>query len=219
MERTDARSAEWNTATARYAVGSRHAAGTQFADPSARRPAARILEPSLQCRGRHQRLLQQARVTAYASAGNAANHQVNLERRLRVRLNQATRPIDMATYEINLPDLVSALVEHAAAGVRVRLIADAKDPDPDDADRTARYALMRVYLERLARGRDGVRGTDDDMALFADSPIFAVEDLPLRTAHGLPPSATDLPSVTVQVGLRTVSARLLADAEQKRAGA
>lgn len=150
-------------------------------------------------------------MTGYATAGNAADGDVNLETRLISRINTATTTIDVATYELNLPDIVQALIDRAAAGVRV--IADAKRPT--DAEHVGRYELMRVYLERLARGRDATVGTADDVRLFADAPIFAVEDATLRAQHALPATPTDFPHVTVQVGSAVVSGYRIADGERK----
>lgn len=156
-------------------------------------------------------------LTDYATTDNAANHQINLEERLIVRLSQAQSRIDMAVYEINLGAIADALIERAGAGVPVRLLADAKDPDPADADRTSRYEAMRLLLERMARGADGAIGTADDIVLFADSPVFAVEDSAKRTAAGLPASPTGLTWVSVGVGNGTAEGYLLADAELKSA--
>lgn len=153
--------------------------------------------------------------TAYASAGNKANYHVNLEDRLIHRINGAQERIDVATYEINLPGIVDALVEKAAQGVDVRLIADAKDSD--DPHYAERYKLMRVYLEKMLRGKDGTLNTNDDIVLFSDSPIFAVEDSTMRSTYGLP-AFTDLRQVSVMVGTTEESGRLLADGEEKSAG-
>lgn len=48
--------------------------------------------------------------------GNEANYNVNLEDRLLKRLNEATTSIDLATYEINLPRIIDALMNKAAQG-------------------------------------------------------------------------------------------------------
>lgn len=152
-------------------------------------------------------------------AGNVANGAVDLQARLITRINAATQAVDLALYEINLPQVVAALQARAATGVMVRLAVDAKDPDPRDADEWARYAEMRLYLERLRRGADGVAGTGDDVRLRADAPVFAVTDAALRTAAGLPAAADDLPWLAAPVGLRMQSGRLLADGERKPDGA
>ncbi len=65
------------------------------------------------------------------------------------------------------------------------------------------------------RGADGVIGTADDVRVYADSPIFAVEDSAVRASFGLPATPTGLPSVTVVVGSTSTSGYLLADAELK----
>ena len=156
-------------------------------------------------------------LTDYATTGNLANYQINLEQRLITRLDAAQSTIDVAIYEINLPDIADALIARAAAGVTVRLIADAKDPDPNDTARVARYEDMRLQLERLARGSDGIVGTSDDITLFSDSPIFAVEDSTKRTAVGLPSSPSDFPFVNVTVGTKAKSGYLIADGELKSA--
>ncbi|MFQ5534092.1 MAG: phospholipase D-like domain-containing protein [Sphingomonadales bacterium] len=156
-------------------------------------------------------------LTDYATAGNLANHQINLEERLISRLGGAQSTIDLAIYEINLTAIADALIERAAAGVFVRVIADSKDPSPTDTDRVTRYEDMRLQLERLLRGTDGTIGTADDIALFSDSPIFAVEDSAKRTAAGLPATLDGLTQVTVGVGNGTETGYLIADAELKTA--
>ncbi len=151
--------------------------------------------------------------TSYASAGNEANYNVNLETRLINRLNQATTSIDFATYEINLPGIVDTLIAKAAEGVDVRVIADAKDAtDPHYIDR---FATMRLHVEKMVRGQDGVIGTADDIFVFSDSPMFAVEDSAARTAFGLPATPGDFPYVTVAVGNSDTSGYLFVDAEEK----
>lgn len=151
-------------------------------------------------------------------AGNVANGAVDLQARLLARINAATQAVDAALYEINLPQVVTALQARAATGVTVRLVIDAKDPDPLDADETARYAEMRLYLEQLRRGADGIVGTIDDVRLRADAPVFAVTDAARRAAFALPPSADDLPWLAAPVGLRMESGRLIADGERKPDG-
>ncbi|QHE51502.1 phospholipase D-like domain-containing protein [Pontibacillus sp. HMF3514] len=152
----------------------------------------------------------------YATSGNEANYNVNLEDRLIKRINNATESIDMATYEINLPNIIDALVTKAAEGVDVRIIADAKDGS--DPHYTERYRKMRLYVEQLLRGEDGTIGTSDDVHVFSDSIMFAVEDQTLREQYGLPSSVTGMEQVTVGVGNDTQSGYRLADAEQKDDG-
>ncbi|WP_394138370.1 phospholipase D-like domain-containing protein [Cytobacillus oceanisediminis] len=152
----------------------------------------------------------------YASAGNEANYNVNFEDILIKRLNSATKSIDFATYEINLPRVVDTLIQKAAEGVDVRVIADSKDSaDPHYAER---FETMRLYLEKMARGQDSAMGTADDIVIFSDSPMFAVEDGAKRTSKGLPSSANDIDQVTVTVGNSDVTGRLFVDAESKSTG-
>ena len=141
-----------------------------------------------------------------AAPGNVANYNVNLEHELADFVAGANATVDVATYELNLPDVVDALIARAAAGVTVRVIADSKDELHDDGTVSESYQEARLYYEKLLRG--GVH-------LFADSVIFAVEDPALRQSYGLPRNIKDLPYVTVQVGSQTMSGYLLADAEHK----
>jgi len=136
-------------------------------------------------------------LTSY-NQGSLANHNVNLETRLINRINAATSTIDMATYELNLPDLIDALIDRADAGVRVRVIADCKDYDLDGE--SSNWDKFRMNLEKMARGDDGTVGTSDDIVILADSPIFAVEDSTTRTAAGLPSTPTGFTSQTLNVG-------------------
>ncbi len=152
----------------------------------------------------------------YATSGNEANYNVNLEDRLLKRINNATESIDLATYEINLPNIIDALVAKASQGVDVRVIADAKDGS--DEHYTERYEKMRLYVEQLVRGEDGKLGTSDDVHVFSDSIMFAVEDETLREQYGLPSSLDGMEHVTVEVGNDTESGYLLADAEEKSEG-
>ncbi|RSD26904.1 competence protein ComEA [Mesobacillus subterraneus] len=152
----------------------------------------------------------------YASPGNEANYNVNFEDVLINRLKSATKSIDFATYEINLPRVVDTLVQKAAQGIDVRVIADSKDAaDPHYAER---FEVMRMYLEKMVRGQDGKIGTADDITVFSDSPMFALEDQEKRTAKGLPASADDIKQVTVNVGNSETTGRLFVDAEAKAAG-
>ncbi len=161
----------------------------------------------------------QPALTAHAKPGNKANHSVNMEERLMARLRQATNTIDMTIYEINLPSLTDKLIRKAAEGVRVRVVADAKEPNPEDEERVERWEVARMTMERLARGADGVPGTDDDVILFANSPIFAFEgDSERRRAMGLPAQADDFPSASKMIGMKEVEGRLLADGERREDG-
>jgi phosphatidylserine/phosphatidylglycerophosphate/cardiolipin synthase-like enzyme len=152
----------------------------------------------------------------YATTGNEANYNVNLEDRLIARINAATSSIDFATYEINLPKIVDALINRAANGVSVRVIADAKDAD--DPHYTERYETMRLYVEKMVRGLDGKVGTSDDIHVFSDSAMLAVEDSTKRTNYGLPASPDDFPYVTITVGSSDISGYFMVDAEQKTDG-
>ncbi|MCA1064152.1 phospholipase D-like domain-containing protein [Rossellomorea sp. AcN35-11] len=151
--------------------------------------------------------------TQYALPGNEANYNVNLEDRLIKRLNEATTSIDFATYEINLPRVVDTLMEKAAQGVDVRILADAKDGS--DPHYTERYETMRLYLERLVRGKDGVVGSADDAHILSDSPMFVVEDAAKRSAHNLPAGFSDFPERNVTVGSTATSGYMFAEGELK----
>jgi phosphatidylserine/phosphatidylglycerophosphate/cardiolipin synthase-like enzyme len=153
-------------------------------------------------------------LTQFATPGNTANYNVNLENRLLNRINEATESIDIATYEINLPNVVNALIEKAASGVTVRMIADAKplsDPEHD-----ARYELMKLYLEKLSRGKDGKVNTSDDVHIFSDSIVFAVEDTAKRTEYNLPQTGyQEFTQRTVEVGSGSQTGYMLVDGESK----
>ncbi len=155
----------------------------------------------------------QPALTQYAGEGNRANHSVNLEERLIHRIRSATNRIDITVYEINLPNLVDALKDKAAEGVIVRVIVDAKEPT--DPERIERYETMRLFLERMRRGRDGRLGTADDIRLLANSPIFAVEDPERRRAAGLPEHAYDLAMESLMIGSAKRQGRLLVNAARR----
>jgi len=156
-------------------------------------------------------------LTEYAQPGNEANHQINLEERLILRLSEAQNRIDLAIYDFTLADIADALIERAAAGVAVRVLTDAKEPDPGDSARVARYEDMRMQLERLVRGADGTPGTADDITVFADSLVFAVEDATRRADAGLPASPSDLPWLSGTAGNTAVEGYLVAEGELKAA--
>ncbi len=156
-------------------------------------------------------------LTEFASEGNEANHMINMEERILSRLRQATNTIDITIYELNLSGLTDMLIRKAAEGVRVRVVADSKEPNPEDEDRVKRWEDARLALERLARGADGVPGTDDDVILFANSPIFAFEgDADRRQAMGLPAQARDFPRVSPVIAITEISGRLLAEGERRK---
>jgi phosphatidylserine/phosphatidylglycerophosphate/cardiolipin synthase-like enzyme len=154
-------------------------------------------------------------IEAGASSGNEANYNVNLEDKLTARIATATSTLDVATYELGLEDVVDELIDRAANGVRVRIVADAKDPLNEDTSEDASYKLARVFYEKILRGADNTIGTSDDGHLMADSAIFAVEDSTFRTAHGLPSTPTGISSVTVKVGTQTKTGYLLGAGELK----
>ncbi|HYI10873.1 MAG TPA: phospholipase D-like domain-containing protein, partial [Thermoanaerobaculia bacterium] len=154
-------------------------------------------------------------VPAGATMGNVANYNVNLEDKLTARIAGATTSVDVATYELELPDVVDELIDRADNGVTVRLVADAKDPLNEDTSEDSSYKTARVFYEKILRGADNTLGTSDDGHILADSIIFAVEDSSFRTSYGLPSSPSDLPSVTVKVGTATKSGYRLADGELK----
>ncbi|MGE6204578.1 phospholipase D-like domain-containing protein [Guptibacillus hwajinpoensis] len=152
----------------------------------------------------------------YASNGNEANYNVNLEDRLLNRINAATTSIDFATYEINLPKVVDALIAKAAEGVDVRVIADAKDAaDPHYIER---FELMRLYVEEMVRGEDMEIGTADDITVFSDSPMLAVEDSAMRADHDLPASPNDFPERTIMVGNTEMTGYVFVEGEQQPDG-
>lgn len=155
-------------------------------------------------------------MTQYAQYGNEANYNVNFEDRLIKRLNQAQTSIDLATYEINLGRIIDTLINKAAEGVKVRVVADAKDSsDPHYAER---YEEMRLYIEKLVRGKDGIIGTQDDVKVMSDSIMFAVEDSVKRTEMGLPSTPNDFSTVTVLVGNTSYTGYKLVEGEYKSEG-
>lgn len=109
-------------------------------------------------------------------------------------------------------------MDRAAAGVTIRILADAKQPDDADGDYILRYEIMRLNLEKLVRGRDGTLGTADDSHVFSDSIVFAVEDAQQRQQYGLPSQPSGLTRRSVTVGNDTVSGYVLAEGEQKANG-
>ncbi len=161
----------------------------------------------------------QPALTEYAKPGNLANHRVDMEERFLHRIHQATNRIDITLYELNLPNLANALLEKAAEGVLVRVVADSKAPSLDDPERVERWEVARMHLERLKRGADGVIGTDDDVRVFANVPIFAFEgDRARRVAMGLPPTADDIEEQEVPMGATKRTGRLLTEGERRDDG-
>lgn len=153
-----------------------------------------------------------------ALTNNRANYHVNLENRLLKRINEATVSIDLATYGINLERIVEALINKAAMGVDIRVIADAKAPDLDDQDRTKRYEIMRLLIEKIVRGKDGSVGTSDDIAIFSDSPMFAVTDSAERSKYNLSGSLDDFPNRTITVGTKQITGWIISFGEAKLNG-
>ncbi|BBB32476.1 conserved hypothetical protein [Thermotomaculum hydrothermale] len=154
-------------------------------------------------------------VATVASTGNVLNQHVNLENRLIKRINQAQYSLDIATYDIDLPALVDAIIQAKVRGVNVRVIADSKDYLPGES-RT--YDLHCISIEKLIRGADGVVGTSDDIPVFSDSPIFAVEDSSKRQQYGLPANPDGFPYVTVTVGTKDRTGYMLCEGEKKSNG-
>ena len=97
--------------------------------------------------------------------------------------------------------------------MNVRILADAKDAT--DPHYTERYETMRLYLEKLVRGQDGVVGTADDAHILSDSPMFVVEDAAKRSNIGLPASYTDFPQRSVTVGNTAMTGYLFVEGEYK----
>ncbi|MGE6489203.1 phospholipase D-like domain-containing protein [Paenisporosarcina sp. NPDC076898] len=152
----------------------------------------------------------------YDSTNNEANYNVNLENRLIERINGAQTSIDFATYEINLPKVVDALLLKASQGVDVRVIADSKDAT--DPSYIERFEEMRLYIEEMVRGKDMVIGTTDDITVLSDSAMLAVEDSTKRGSHGLPSSPNDFPQKTIMVGNTEMTGYLFVEAEQDTDG-
>ncbi len=207
-------SGSWDTSTVRYDVGY----GTPGFRDATRQTDQRI-HAIYHAPDSINVYFNQPGLTEFASTGNEANHQVNLEERILDRLRRATHTIDITVYELNLPDLTDMLIRKAAEGVRVRVIADSKEPNPDDAERLARWQDARMQLERLMRGRDGVLGTDDDVIVFANAPIFAFDaDSERRREMGLPARPRDIPITEIFFGAIPRSGRVLVEGEKRADG-
>lgn len=154
-----------------------------------------------------------------ALPGNKAQHSVNLENKLIDLISSADSTLDIASYEINLPRLIDTLISTAAKGIRIRLVMDAKsEADSEDDDSFSRYDILKLYLEKLNRGKDGKLNTDDDIIIFADSPIFANENSSQRDSFNLPLSPGEYKFVEVTIGNELQSGFLLADGELKPSG-
>lgn len=221
MERTDSTAtgtsaASWGTSTAAYegGYGTPKAPNSQQSAPPSGSGSESLTNVSEEL-GAINVFFNKSAATQYASSGNAANYNVNLEDQLIERLNEATTSIDFATYEINLPRVVDTLMEKAAQGVDVRILADAKDGA--DPHYTERYETMRLYLEKLVRGKDNIVGTADDAHILSDSPMFAVEDAAKRSAYNLPADFNDFTQRTVMVGSTETTGHLFVEGEEKAA--
>jgi phosphatidylserine/phosphatidylglycerophosphate/cardiolipin synthase-like enzyme len=218
MERSDSASAgtsaaSWSTSTASYTggFGTPKTANSQSAPPAD--SGSESLTNVSEELGAINVFFNKSADTQYASAGNEANYNVNLEDQLIERLNEAVTSIDFATYEINLPRVVDTLLDKAAQGVDVRILADAKDgTDPHYAER---YETMRLYLEKLARGKDTIVGTADDAHILSDSPMFVVEDTSKRLQYNLPDDFSDFGERTVMVGNTEMTGHLFVEGEEK----
>jgi len=99
-------SSNWFTSTATYAEG--------YGTPNAAEKGCATTEEQLNnvsnTAGSINVYFNKCAYDQYANSGNKANYNVNLEDRLIKRINNATESIDMATYEINLPNIIDALV-------------------------------------------------------------------------------------------------------------
>lgn len=153
--------------------------------------------------------------TTYALENNKANYYINLEKVLIERISKAQYSIDIAAYEINLPLLVNTLIEKAKDGIDIRLIVDGKLPKDEYYEK--RYELMKLNLEKLKRGYDGKINTKDDINLFSDSPIFAVEDEKTRTTFGLG-DVRELNHEKCKVGNTFEEGYILCYGEEKKLG-
>ncbi|MCK6255718.1 phospholipase D-like domain-containing protein [Fictibacillus sp. KIGAM418] len=219
MERKDAAStgneaSNWVTSTAAYDVGF----GTPLSAAVSQGSQTEHLNSVQNGTGAMNVYFNKSALPEFSSSNNQANYNINLENRLINRINSATATIDMASYEINLPKVVDALINRAASGVRVRIIADAKGPS--DPEHDERYELMRADLEKLLRGKDGVLHTSDDASIFSDSVMFAVEDPAKRQQYGLPADGyTDFTQKIVTVGSSSQTGYLLVDGESKSSNA
>ncbi|TCP31821.1 phospholipase D-like protein [Scopulibacillus darangshiensis] len=202
--------ANWRTAKVRYDTG--------FGTPDAVPPTdSANLQYINNAQGSINAYFNKPSDSSHQTNGGGANAKINLETRLIDRIHQARSSIDIAIYEINLPNTVEAIIDKAAQGIDVRMIVDAKDPA--DSDYAERYQLMRSDLERLSRGKDGQVGTNDDVHLYADSPIFAVKDPIYRTKHGLEADGyRDFPNKTLEIGNHEESGYVIASGEEKASG-
>lgn len=206
------RASSWMTSSIRYDRG--------YGTPGFRKPPATYGQALYQIYHDENTInvfFNQNALVEWALEGNEANHRVNLEERIIDRIRQARHRIDIALYEINLPNIVEALMDRAAEGVEVRLLIDAKHPYLEERD--ARYRMMRCYLERMARGHDGQPGSPDSIHIFANSPIFAVTDSAYRVRYGLPAEpGPAFPVKTLNVGRGQRTGHLLVQGAEVEPG-
>ncbi|MFQ5348563.1 MAG: lamin tail domain-containing protein, partial [Rhodothalassiaceae bacterium] len=109
----------WQTATATYDVGlgTPKAANTGVGGGGSGGGTQQFLNQVSNAPGAINIYFNKSALTDYATSGNLANYQINLEQRLITRLDAAQSTIDVAIYEINLSDITDALIARAAAGV------------------------------------------------------------------------------------------------------
>ena len=143
--------------------------------------------------------------------GIEINQNVNFEDIVVDRILKSKESIDMCVYEINLPRIVEALILKASQGVDVRVIIDAKDTD--DEYYVKRDKIMRLYVEKIIRGEDELIGTEDDIIVFSDSPIFAVTDQNLREKFRLP--GLDIEKSDIIMGNYMYTGYLLCEGEKR----
>ncbi|MCY6484469.1 phospholipase D-like domain-containing protein [Clostridium aestuarii] len=150
-------------------------------------------------------------LTKYALQGNEANYNVNLEERLLMRINNAKKSIDMATYEINLSKIVEALIDKAADGLTIRVVADAKNVNGEYEER---YDIMKLNIEKMIRGKDHIIGTKDDIHVICDSPMFAVTNKTLRKQFNLP-DLNDISKKSIKIGKNLITGLMITEGEKK----
>ncbi|MBL7995560.1 hypothetical protein JNM05_09310 [bacterium] len=85
--------------------------------------------------------------SAYASPGNTANGNENLEQRVIDAVNNARKSIDLAAFELNSLNIVVALCQAKVRGVRVRIIFDDESAPNNNKDlwKVARSLLQNKY--------------------------------------------------------------------------
>ena len=147
-------------------------------------------------------------VSFATSKSNYANGFVNLEKIVLERIKESKVSIDAALYELNLPNITNALIESAARGVRVRVIVDSKKPT--NHHYIYRYQIFRLHIEKLLRGKDNIIGTEDDVHIFSDGPMYAVDDSLIRSTFFHDSIAIhDILYKEIRVGKEVVNNRVL----------